>query len=279
MNADFQEKTSIYGPEQFVSHLTTKKTLLRRRNSKITGQNKKQHLLKKGASFKEFIHSNLKSNGSTVVEDIRSAVDSFNHNQLHSLAQDEKKQLKTKQNLSIPHQLYQSYINDSFFESHGIPDIFSQSLIYTNMLFNRYYGFKPRRILAHVGFLLDRTIIEDMQRKFPKETEETARHRFRTGNDLQFALAYYSFVMEETRRLSIKEIFKEFDTDNSQTWSDREIRTLLARLFPLPLSLSALRFLEDVINNCSRSLDEPRSTSFYTTLIYERYMDSNLVSL
>uniref|UniRef100_A0A1A9V4R2 Stealth_CR3 domain-containing protein n=1 Tax=Glossina austeni TaxID=7395 RepID=A0A1A9V4R2_GLOAU len=92
-----------------------------------------------------------------------------------------------------------------------------------------------------VGFLLERTVIEAVHEKFAHEIFNTASHRFRSTSDIQFAFAYYSFLMEETRATSVREIFSEFHTDYSQTWSDREIRTLLARTFPLPLDVALFR--------------------------------------
>ncbi|XP_058987006.1 N-acetylglucosamine-1-phosphotransferase subunits alpha/beta-like [Musca domestica] len=156
---------------------------------------------------------------------------------------------------------------------------FSQSLIYTNMLLNRRYGFKARHVISHVGFLLEKTIIEAMQKKFSQEILTTATHRFRAPNDLQFAFLYYSFLMEETYNETIDNIFDEFDTDHSLTWSDREIRTFLSKIFPLPLDWSAVRFFEGVIQNCSQSPEykyEDFAHKRHTTVLYERYEDSHL---
>lgn len=161
-----------------------------------------------------------------------------------------------------------------------IKDVYSQSLINTNMLLNRHYGFKSRNVMAHVGLLLDKTIIDDMQQKFGADIQRTLANRFRSSADLQFSFAYYNFLMSETQEtLSVANIFDEFDTDKSMTWSDREIRTFLSRTFPLPLDFSALKFFESVIRNCSNLMNWDSAAIQYTTLIYERYSDSNLVGL
>lgn len=47
---------------------------------------------------------------------------------------------------------------------------------------------------------------------------------------MQFAFALYHFLMSEKASMDVGQIFDEFDTDDSGTWSDREIRTLLARV-------------------------------------------------
>uniref|UniRef100_A0A1I8PQB2 LNR domain-containing protein n=1 Tax=Stomoxys calcitrans TaxID=35570 RepID=A0A1I8PQB2_STOCA len=156
-------------------------------------------------------------------------------------------------------------------------DIFSQSLIYTNMLLNRRYGFKARHVIGHVGFLLEKSIIEHIQKEFYEEILTTAKHRFRASDDLQFSFLYYNFLMEETYTLSVDHIFNEIDTDHSLTWSDREVRTFLARIFPLPLDWSAVRFFEEVIQNCTLNAVHMRADDTqYSTVIYERYEDSHL---
>lgn len=220
------------------------------------------------SSFKDILihHKNLSLNRDLkdIVEDFNKNLQAKLHPKDHSAKsiEHEEKIIKNKSSIT------------------STKDIYSQSLIYTNMLLNRVYGFKARNVVGHVGFLLDKSIIEAMQEKFSKEIANTARNRFRTENDIQFSFAYYSFVMEETKRATVREIFDEFDTDHSMTWSDREIRTFLAKTFQLPLDWSAVRFFEDVIHNCSQKHNtDVTNTIAYTTTIYERYEDSNLVSV
>lgn len=158
-------------------------------------------------------------------------------------------------------------------------DIYAQNLIHTNRILNSFYGYRSRKVLAHVGFLLDRDYVDELLTRFYPHFELTANNRFRHPQDVQFAFAYYHFLMSEARKLTVSEIFDELDTDNSSTWSDREIRTLLARIYPLPLDWAIVRYFEQIVVNCSRELGEDREDNVqYTTLVYERYEDSNIVS-
>lgn len=212
---------------------------------------------RKKTSFKDVIK---KTNLSTF-EEMKSIVESFNSEQ----------RLKSKPNTEIPQPTkgYKSSV-----------DIFSQSLTHTNRRLNKEYGFKARNVLAHVGFLLDRDAIHSMQKKFHAEVQETSCRRFRNQEDLQFAFLYYSFVMSETKNLTVGEIFDEFDTDESLTWSDREVRTFLSRIYPLPLDWSAVRYFEEVVSNCSQKLDLPKiEHQQFSTLVYERYEDSSLPTI
>lgn len=213
---------------------------------------------RKRNSFKDIIK---KTNLSTF-EEMKSIVDSFNSAQ-------RLKEKPTNSQTVQPTKGYKSSV-----------DVFSQSLIHTNRRLNKEYGFKSRSVLAHVGFLLDRDTIHAMQNKFQAEILETRSRRFRDRKDLQFAFLYYSFVMSETMNLTVGEIFDEFDTDDSLTWSDREVRTFLSRIYPLPLDWSAVRYFEDVVSNCSQKLGLwHKQNQHFSTLVYERYEDSSLPTI
>lgn len=159
-------------------------------------------------------------------------------------------------------------------------DIFAKSLIYSNKFFNKIYGFKSRKVLAHVGFLLEKSIIESMIVKFSDEIKKTQLHRFRSIDDLQYAFSYYNFLISENINRTDDEIFNMFDTDNSMTWSDREIRTILTRIYTLPLDWSAVKYFEDISTNCStiqNYIDDKHQS--VSTLVYERYENSEIVSI
>ncbi|ALC42045.1 CG8027 [Drosophila busckii] len=221
-----------------------------------------QQLFKHSSSnFKELMkHKNV-----STLQQLRHIVERFNKNKLESL-HPELDSSTTAEPAVLKAQFKSS------------TDIYSHSLIATNMLLNQAYGFKARHVLAHVGFLLQRDIIEDMQKRFQREVQQTAHQRFRSATDLQFAFAYYSFLMGETRIVSVPQIFDEFDTDGSGTWSDREVRTCLTRIYQPPLDWSAMRYFEQVINNCSKYM-EPAPKIVHSTLVYERYEDSNLPTI
>ena len=229
-----------------------------------------QQLFKRSSTnFKELMrHRNV----STLLE-LRRIVERFNKDKLKTLNPELDVSSALSSSTSSPNLLHKEDFKSS-------TDIYSHSLIATNMLLNRVYGFKARHVLAHVGFLIERDIVEDMQQRFDQQVRQTAYQRFRSATDLQFAFAYYSFLMSETQALGVEQIFDEFDTDSSGTWSDREVRTCLTRLYPPPLDWSAMRYFEEVVQNCthSKGLKAGKNKIVHSTLVYERYEDSNLVS-
>lgn len=95
-------------------------------------------------------------------------------------------------------------------------DAYSASLQHTNRMLNRKYGFKTRRVPSHAPILIDRDIMEDLQLTFLNEFAVTGRNRVRRGDDIQFSFSYYYFIISESVKRNIQDIFDEFDSDSSR---------------------------------------------------------------
>ncbi|XP_058462083.1 N-acetylglucosamine-1-phosphotransferase subunits alpha/beta isoform X2 [Malaya genurostris] len=226
---------------------------------------------KKSESIRDIHEIFMQSNLSSTKE----LVDKFNRDKMKSNKLGSKKNIAKNEKSEHEEKGEETMTNSQ--------DVFAHSLIHTNKIFNKAYGFKNRKVLAHVGFLLNVKIVEAMLQRFRAEFVVTKSHRFREKDDLQYAFTYYHFLMSESRNKSVSEIFDDFDTDSSGTWSDREIRTLLAKIYNLPLDWSAVRYFEEVVTNCSlqqnnfialkHQLDQ---RIVYPTLVYERYEDSTI---
>ncbi|XP_058800867.1 N-acetylglucosamine-1-phosphotransferase subunits alpha/beta [Phymastichus coffea] len=154
-------------------------------------------------------------------------------------------------------------------------DTYAESLLYVNRIYNKAYGLERRKVPAHMPHLLNRFVISKMQEKFAEEFDKTSSHRVRDSEDMQFAFSYFYFLLSERRDVSPKDIFDTFDTDKSRTWSDREIRTLLSRMYPLPLDYGIVVDFENAISNCSRYIDY-QDISTPLPPPGERYLDSKL---
>lgn len=152
-------------------------------------------------------------------------------------------------------------------------DTYAESLLYVNKIYNAAYGFERRRVPAHMPHLVDKWIVSSMQEKFELEFKKTSSHKVRNLEDMQFAFSYFYFLSSEKRRVPVGEMFDMFDTDKSRTWSDREIRTLLSRLYPLPLDYNLVMEFESEIINCSRRISLPEIIDVPPG---ERYLDSTL---
>ncbi|KAK3907559.1 N-acetylglucosamine-1-phosphotransferase subunits alpha/beta [Frankliniella fusca] len=160
---------------------------------------------------------------------------------------------------------------------HRILDSFAESLLHVNMLYNQVYGFETRRVPAHAPHLIDKHIMQELQEKFPKEWEETSSHKLRSPKDMQFAFSYFYFLMSEERDVTVEELFNLYDTDHSRTWSDREIRTLMTRLYPAPLNPHHLLQFEEFVLACAKETPLTKVSEIHvSTPMYERYQDSPL---
>ena len=152
-------------------------------------------------------------------------------------------------------------------------DTYGLSLLKVNRLYTRRYGPEQRRAVAHMPHMLSRAIITDLQATFADEFAQTSAARLRSGDDMQFAFSYFYFMMCERDKVPVSEIFDTIDTDNSGTWSDREIRTLLTRLRVLPLTHDDLERMWALLRNCAESVPADADLS---TPAGERYLDSDL---
>ncbi|XP_018353638.1 PREDICTED: N-acetylglucosamine-1-phosphotransferase subunits alpha/beta isoform X2 [Trachymyrmex septentrionalis] len=152
-------------------------------------------------------------------------------------------------------------------------DTYAESLLYVNKIYNAAYGLERRRVPAHMPHLIDKWIVNNMQEKFESEFKKTSSHKVRDSEDMQFAFSYFYFLYSEQRKVSVGEIFDMFDTDKSRTWSDREIRTLLSRLYPLPLDYNLVMEFESEIINCSHRMNLSKIIEIPPG---ERYLDSTL---
>ncbi|XP_043196593.1 N-acetylglucosamine-1-phosphotransferase subunits alpha/beta-like [Amphibalanus amphitrite] len=152
-------------------------------------------------------------------------------------------------------------------------DTYGLSLLKVNRLYNRRYGPEQRRAVAHMPHLFSRAVIADLQATFADEFARTSAARLRSGDDMQFAFAYFYFLMSERDRVPVGDIFDTIDTDDSGTWSDREIRTLLTKLRVLPLTREDLDRMWALLRSCAEAVP---AAADLTTPPGERYLDSNL---
>lgn len=94
-------------------------------------------------------------------------------------------------------------------------DTYAESLLYVNKIYNIIYGFDRRKVPAHMPHLIDKWIVDSMQRKFESDFIKTSSHKVRNAEDMQFAFSYFYFLMSENLYIPVGDIFDKFDTDKS----------------------------------------------------------------
>ncbi|XP_052260463.1 N-acetylglucosamine-1-phosphotransferase subunits alpha/beta-like isoform X1 [Dreissena polymorpha] len=146
-----------------------------------------------------------------------------------------------------------SYQYPNFKQRH-LMDTFGDSLRHVNFLYNKAFGYTARKVPGHMPHMIDKNIMAELQERFPDEWAVTSSHKVRHSKDMQFAFAYFYYLMGVKQVVTAADVFREMDTDNSLVLSDREIRTLATRLYDLPLDLQTLTSFEFLFVNCSRHL-------------------------
>ncbi|KAL1471323.1 hypothetical protein MTO96_040009, partial [Rhipicephalus appendiculatus] len=155
-------------------------------------------------------------------------------------------------------------------------DTFGDSLRHVNRLFNTAFGYETRKVPSHMAHMIDVEVMKRLQDKFPEEFDRTSSHKIRSPNDMQFAFSYFYFLMSEKHEILPEEHFDAFDVDKSGTWSDREIRTLVTRIFELPTEAANSRQVEEHLAECARNFTPAIVPS---TPSYERYLESKLPTI
>ena len=130
--------------------------------------------------------------------------------------------------------------------------------------------------------LVDLNILKEMRNKFASQWTSTSGHVMRSADDMQFEFSYFHFLISERLKFNVANIFEEFDTDSSNSWSDREIRTLLTRIYSLPLMHNTVAEFEQLIIDCASNstltgnLPQVNPSDYPA---FERYYDSKLPAI
>jgi len=95
--------------------------------------------------------------------------------------------------------------------------------------------------------------MQRLQSKFPAEFDRTSSHKFRASDDVQYAFAYFWFMMEDTARMEAEEFCaRNADTDLNGIVTDNEMRTLVSVLKGgQGVVAMDLKKMHDLALNCS----------------------------
>ena len=64
-----------------------------------------------------------------------------------------------------------------------------------------------------MAFLIDREIMRSIERDFPVQMEQTASHKIRAKNDIQYEMMYYYYIMESPKGYSYELKPDDVDVD------------------------------------------------------------------
>jgi UDP-N-acetylglucosamine-lysosomal-enzyme len=117
------------------------------------------------------------------------------------------------------------------FKKRKLLNVFSDSLVNVDRLFNSVYGYnKIRKVPSHVPHLISIDIMNSLQEKFKDEFEKTSSNRFRDGSDMQYAFSYYYYIMNELDVFDEQRMFDQIDMDSNGYVDDIEVTIALFKL-------------------------------------------------
>ena len=138
------------------------------------------------------------------------------------------------------------------FNKRKLLDTFADSLKHVNKLYNQLYGYAARKVPAHMPHYIDQSIMTNLQSRFASEFDSTSSHRFRRSDDMQFAFAYYYFIMSEIDEFNATRLFSELDLNGNGLIDASELMLASLRMSDRPFTAS------DLVPNMA-SVDEMRS--------------------
>lgn len=94
-------------------------------------------------------------------------------------------------------------------------DAYSSSLLHVSRVYNKAFGYKARKVPAHMPHMVDRDVIYEMQTRFLPYFEATSSHKLRHGEDMQFAFSFNYYVDGVKKSKNLDDVFNEIDTDKS----------------------------------------------------------------
>lgn len=110
---------------------------------------------------------------------------------------------------------------------HRLKDNYGDSLKYVNKLLNKAFGLYHRKVPAHMPHYIQKSIMERLQAKWPKEFDETSSHPLRHPKDMQYSFSYYYYLMHERLEYNFTKIFYQvLDVNHDGLLDYTELRTL-----------------------------------------------------
>lgn len=112
-------------------------------------------------------------------------------------------------------------------------DYYGDSLVHVNNIFMKDFraSRETKRVPAHTPLMINRDIMEELQNRYSEQYRKTSTNRFRSSDDMQYAFAYFHWLILSSRRIDFKieEFFRDVvDTNRDGKLSENEVRTIAA---------------------------------------------------
>lgn len=113
-------------------------------------------------------------------------------------------------------------------------DSYRDSLIYTNIELTRLFGNGNRFVPAHMPHLLNKHVLNTIEKNMSFLINTTIHHRFRDSTDLQYSFLYFHYLYH-LKLLQSEDPFvtlwKRIDSDGNNVLNENELQTLNTMCF------------------------------------------------
>jgi hypothetical protein len=153
------------------------------------------------------------------------------------------------------------------FRSRRLLDMYYSSILHVIALFSPLYGFVPRKMIAHMPHFIDRDIMYEMQGKFRDDFVRTSSHRLRHETDMQYAFAYFYYILNEKIGYDAHTFFNQYDRDQNFLLTGNELA--LIRL--------AIEDIYNRLKNCTNGGNQLSLTDFSNCTEFDSFMRNRMV--
>ncbi|KAJ6228945.1 hypothetical protein M0813_08444 [Anaeramoeba flamelloides] len=110
-------------------------------------------------------------------------------------------------------------------------DIYEESLKYTDTIFDLTFGKRERKSAVHAPTLIDRDIMERIWSEWPKIIEDTARAKFRLGDQMHYQTTYFNYIRDCWIDYDFCNYFYlNFDLNNDRYFDNDEIKKITKKI-------------------------------------------------
>ncbi|KAJ6249428.1 hypothetical protein M0813_16848 [Anaeramoeba flamelloides] len=84
---------------------------------------------------------------------------------------------------------------------------FLESIKYVDTLYDQTYGYAYRSIMPHAPGVFKKSIMEELHKRFPIQSQKTIRNQYRHRDDFQFQFSYFWYLIQE-KEFNFEEYFQ-----------------------------------------------------------------------
>eukprot|EP01103_Thecamoeba_quadrilineata_P002665 TRINITY_DN1257_c0_g1_i1.p1 TRINITY_DN1257_c0_g1~~TRINITY_DN1257_c0_g1_i1.p1 ORF type:complete len:1024 (-),score=211.29 TRINITY_DN1257_c0_g1_i1:198-3269(-) len=140
------------------------------------------------------------------------------------------------------------------YQTRKLLDTFGDSLRYVDRLYSNEFGYSQRKVPAHMPHLIDRTVLTQLQERWPELWDLTSSHQLRSSYDMQYSFSYFYYLVHQKTNFEPEAIwFHQLDVDHDGVLNNYELRNLAVLTYGADQAGSHLQNMTHSLLNSSMS--------------------------